>query len=239
MNAPTGDVLATREHLRALHTIRWWRSFFVFFALLAVFTHLGAWAAAEFGNVFEASRTQAESDRAAGHEGSSDATAAVVSRQWGEILEGALPLAEVFGRCAIVGLVLTILLGALVVLSGRLSGVSDIIRAFYVAVIAGLLFVPWQRLSMQAPSVPGVFTTVERLKSTYHPEVRPANGESFTVGGVNLGPADTWTRIKNGGRYCAFPLLAVIFIIAAGSRFGRAYRLAASSQTTQVQMRIT
>ena len=42
MNAPSADVLATREHLRALHTIRWWRSFFVFFALLAVFTHLGA-----------------------------------------------------------------------------------------------------------------------------------------------------------------------------------------------------
>src|SRR5690606_12951300 len=89
------------------------------------------------------------------------------SDQFANMIEGLLPITEFIGRCAILLLIGTMLLGVLVCVSGKLGGIHHFVRAFYYAIIVGAMFVPWERVTRGEAPVFGVFTTMDTLRDHY------------------------------------------------------------------------
>ena len=242
-----------RESVRALQAIRGWRSLFVFLAVLAPLTHLGAWAFVRFVDTGRSVSLQTTSRHRGlvtsrpADEGAVSLTAKELLKQssaapqssgWEDFVRRALPvtmtLMEFIGRCAVVLLAITLLLGALVVLHGGMPGVADVIRGFFVTVIVGFLVIPWERMSQHEEDavMPGVFTTYDKLvdsspgKSASPADELDDESSAVKVGNVTLGQKSQVDAVMDGIRFAALPLIAIIMLLTAGSRFGRAFRLA-------------
>jgi len=232
-----------RDYLLALETLRKSKNILMLVAILAPTLHLAAWIAVQFWGVLDVRAGRMPAASAQAHAGVTEATvpsgsgtqtpsdAAARVDRWDAALRGGLPLAEFIGRSAMVLLIATLTLAVLVCLVGRLSGVSDLISALYVAIFVGVLFIPWERIAPSETNAFCVFTTVEKLKQRYDAHASTASGTPGPFASrIGLSSSDGGVAL-DGLRFGAFPLLSMLLLGVSGSRFGRAVRSARQSAT--------
>jgi hypothetical protein len=241
---PAAQAAAGREHVRAIQTIRWWRSLFVLLAIVAPLVHAFSWGAVRWWGVLDSDVITANMETAAGKEVGSTLELRSTAAQWETWLRAILPLSEFIGRLAVILLAITLLLSALVILTGGLPGVSSMIRAFFVTIIVCAMFIPWERLSEKDAYVPGVFTTLDKLKQSRvtamqkSEDTAGAATQPVTVLGRNLGPSSEWNVALDTARFAALPFFAVLFLMIAGGGSGRAFRLATERAGGGIPMKV-
>jgi hypothetical protein len=221
---------ACREHLMALDTIRFAKNFLVFIACMMPLAHVGAWSLMEFFWVTDASDAVAT---APAH----DVQMTASSDQYDNAIRAALPLTEFMGRCAIMLLAVTMLLGVLVCVSGRMGGVSYFIKALYLTVIVGAMFIPWERVTPEHTHIYGVFTTMDVLKAHHEFTIDTDPAAKASLWGVEM-PAQTHSMIVNGSRFGLMPLIAVLVLMVAGFQSGRGLSAARRTGGGDIPMKV-
>lgn len=219
---------ASREHLKALDTLGRARTFFIALALFAVASHAAVWAAVYFFDVLHAPAASAPAEAAAADV---DLRASAMAPL--------MTFAEFLGRCAILLLCITMLMAVLVSVSGRLAGISDLIVGFYLSIIVGALFVPWDRLTPREAGVAGVFTTLEKIRQ-HDAVIRgiPLDAhKTFFSKDVGIKRHD-YDIALDAARFAGLPLVAAILLLGVGRRFTRAHRVAARTTAHEIPMKV-
>lgn len=230
INTPR-DAATSREHLKALDTLGTARTFFIMLALLALMVHVGAWVWVQFFNALAVPSASAPAD--------ADSSFASVLANHEAWISTALPLAEFVGRCSVILLCVTMLLAVLVNVSGRMGGVSDFITAFYLAIVVGAFFVPWDRLTPRDAGLPGVFTTLEQIKH-HESALRGVAAESMArVRGHDLPiKSHDWELGFDAARFAGLPFIVALLLMTTGRRFTRGYRMASRSGSHDIPMKV-
>lgn len=220
------STLPSSEHLDALKTLRRARVFFLLVAVLAPAVHVGAWAAVQLGDVLLPAA--ASQPVRAPDEPPPVASAPADVSCWQDCLGMAMPLAEFVGRLMIVLLIITLVLTVLVHLSGRLPGVRPAISSLYLAIVVGLLFIPWDRLTPGAAGMQGAFTTLDDITRHYEHNLRAAADASPSLFGVTLPISRRgYDLLLDGFRFALLPLLSIILLLMAAVRAAAAQAMAA------------
>jgi len=208
-----------RDSLSALTSIRKWKSFFLLLAVLCLATHAVAWAAVRFKWVPAAPRSAAvDAESAATQPDEGDRRQA--EKAW-NAMRVALPTTEFVGRLSALLLCLSLLMAVQIALVGRLP-VAGIVQAFFWSLIVLALLMPWERLAPTSTRLPGVFTDVAALEMP--DEVA---GAPSSLSGV-VAPL----------RFVGYPLLAVLILLFANSRFHRSFREALAQPGANIPMRV-
>jgi hypothetical protein len=128
---------------------------------------------------------------------------------WQFALDFGLPLAHFVGALAAFLLLIACLLSVNVSLCGRLGGAQPSISSFFWAVLLLAMLVPWQKI-VPVTEVPSVFYTLADLQDVarYTPELMLDN-------------------IVHYVRYLAYPVLALLVLLACGLGARRGFRQAA------------
>ncbi len=211
-----------RDFESALRTIRSARGVFVTLLILSLLIHVAAFAAVRWGHVLEATQAVANGITAAGAQPVTDT--AEESEEVGHtafvanLIQLVLPLTEFVGQASCALLAFCFLASAQVCLAGGLGGVRGSLSAFFwILVMLALLF-PWARW-LSGTQVPGVYLTFLELKR-------------FPQSFPSLLP-----EVLAYLRFLGYPLLALLIVFVANSRYSRGYRLVHRHLETRLQVR--
>lgn len=124
---------------------------------------------------------------------------------------------------ALTGLLLmTLLLGVMVLLVGRLGGAAGLCGAFFWTLALGAILVPWEHKFPDA-SVCGALYTLDELA---------ARGQDMIKGSE---PVDTMELMLFYARFVGYPVIALLFWIVVQIRFARGYRRMVESTAVTAQ----
>jgi hypothetical protein len=223
-----GRLEQLQDYSAALGTIRAARGVFLLILVLSLLVHVAAYSAARWGHLLEP-LTQLQEPRPPSVPAStpaaklaSGAEKAPLYSIWYYVVESALPLAEFLGQVSCVLLAVSFLFAALVCLSGGLGGVRGSIAAFYWTLVLFVLLFPWGRWLATSPGagqVPGVYYTVTQLRELS--SVFP----------------DRIQEVRHYLRFLGYPLLALLIILTADSRFRGGCRLVQRHLESCLRMR--
>jgi len=236
------DAASYREHIKALDTIRAWKTFFVVLAILALATHVGGWALVQLGDGLSGGG-ETETTQVNGNQEPSRGTSVEQAERYEAWLERVLPLAEFIGRSTVPLLGVAMLLAVLVSLSGRLGGASDFIAALFVTIFLGALFLPWERLSelfAERDTLSfATFTSLERLRSHYeaNEDLSFEGTDAGLLGKLGMSPHRAAVT-EDAFRFAGLPFLAILLLFYIGSRFKRGYRMARSRNAGEIPMKV-
>jgi hypothetical protein len=204
------SIATAADYADALITARRAKNVLFWVLLIILLARLGIFFAVRYSdNVFPAA-----------------AAAAAAQPNW-------LPLAEYFVRCsgalamgtiAVLGVVLLLIL--LIMLVGRLIGVSRVTGAFIVCVILTLILFPWQAFLRY----PGVESADFRIPGVLYSWFDLTLDAKFDM----HEPADLAVKILKWTRYVVAPIVAIILLLILQTKSRRGLRQALGETNVEV-----
>ncbi|MHC4063768.1 MAG: hypothetical protein ACYSUQ_06035 [Planctomycetota bacterium] len=208
----SADTENCQDYAGAMRTISAARGLFLLLLILSLLFHLGVYCCSKWTTLLAPTQIAEEEIASPSPEaapGTIDlADAGQESFAWlYYAIELTMPMAEFVGQLACAALVLCYLLGANVVLSGRLGGVRGSISAFFWMVVVLALLFPWDRCLGGVGKIPGVYATFEEV--THLPD--------------DLQGGATFIHYA---RFLGYPVLALLLALVGDRRYAKGYRLA-------------
>lgn len=222
---PAFDETTRSDYAQAFRSVKAAKNIFWWLILAAIVIQLAGFVLVDFFGVLDHSKGQYpvvvttdstpkdNTETATTALESEDADGARAAEMWHDCLGWALPATKFLGLVSAVLLVATLALAVKLALVGRIGGISGFIAAFFWALVLLAIVTPWQQIVGSTFATGSLFNLGDLVReATMVKTSWGADEPSFL------------SRALYYARFIAFPLVAVLVLIATQIRFARGYR---------------